>query len=170
MALAGTAPNPGPDLLKSQKDLAEHEWVAQDIREQLSRYGEVKSTPTQEWPLGGLKHLRTDFALSEQIPFMDLVTCLHPTPALGVSPRSVGLELLRESAWAKPRRRFGAPFGVHWPKEFDFACVAIRNLQWHEGATWLGSGCGVVEQSHCEAEWRELELKRSIVRKQFGVE
>lgn len=170
MALAGTAPHPGPDLLQSQKDLLEHDWVVKDIQTQLSQFGAVKSTPTREWLLGALKHLRTDLAVAEKLRFHELVLALHPTPALGVSPRAAGLDILRESPWAKKRRRFGAPFGLHWPNEFDFACVAIRNLQWHEGATWLGSGCGVVKQSQCNAEWQELELKRSVVRSQFGVQ
>lgn len=169
MALAGTAEEPGPSLLQSPKDMREHLFVANDIRDQLENFGPVKATPTREWKLGRLKHLRTDLAIEQEIPFQSLVEALHPTPALGVSPRGSGLEILKRHSSAVHRRRFGAPFGVHVPGEFSLCCVAIRGLQWHEGSTWLATGCGVVDGSEVEKEWQELSLKRQVVREQFGI-
>ncbi|MGE0764433.1 MAG: chorismate-binding protein [Bdellovibrionales bacterium] len=169
MALAGTAPNPGPPLLESEKDLHEHQLVVQDITRQLSQLGEVKSTPTREWALGKLKHLRTDLSVEAGADFMQLVRLLHPTAALGVAPRQAGLGILQKSAYASKRRRFGAPFGVSLPGEMGLCCVAIRGLQWHEGKTWLSSGCGVVAGSDPAREWQELNLKRSVVAEQFGL-
>lgn len=170
MALAGTAPNPGPSLFESEKDQREHQLVVDDIAQQLSELGEVKKTPTREWLLGRLKHLRTDMAIADDFEFMRLVRLLHPTPALGVSPREAGLGFLRKSAFAKTRRRFGAPFGVNVPNQLALCCVAIRGLQWHEDKTWLSSGCGVVAGSNPEKEWQELKLKRAVVAEQFAVQ
>lgn len=170
MALAGTAANPGPSLLQSEKDQREHQLVIDDIKQQLGKLGKVKNTPTREWELGRLKHLRTDIAISESFDFMQLVKLLHPTPALGVSPREAGLSFLEKSVFAKSRRRFGAPFGVNIPNELALCCVAIRGLQWHEGQTWLSSGCGVVAGSQPEKEWQELKLKRAVVAEQFNVQ
>ena len=169
MALAGTAPEPGPSLFSSEKDQREHQWVVDDIGQQLSFFGIVQKTDTQEWKLGRLKHLRTDLAVEAQTDFMTLVKLLHPTPALGVAPRAAGLGFLAESVFAKKRRRFGAPFGVNIPGRLALCGVAIRGLQWHEGKTWLSSGCGVVAGSQLEKEWQELKLKRAVVAEQFGV-
>lgn len=170
MALAGTASQEDSrSLLESEKDVHEHRVVAEDIRQQLKRFGVVKATPMREWSLGRLKHLRTDLAIEREVPFMDLVRALHPTPALGVAPRSKGLEYLARFPSGRNRRHFGAPFGVNLPGEFALCCVAIRGVQWHEGKTWLASGCGVVKGSELEREWGELELKRRVVQEQFGL-
>lgn len=169
MALAGTAAENTASLLESEKDQREHQIVVEDIRRQLETFGPVKATPTREWKLGRLNHLRTDLAIEKEVPFMDLVRALHPTPALGVAPREKGLDVLRELPSAGQRRRFGAPFGVNLPGELALCCVAIRGLQWHDGYTWLASGCGLVAGSQLEREWQELALKRRVVQEQFGL-
>lgn len=170
MALAGTNPNPGPSLLESEKNMCEHDVVVHDMVSELKKFGKVKTNPTREWILGSLKHLRTDIAVEGNASFMDLVNSLHPTPALGGYPRAKGKEWLKQSHFAKERRRFGAPFGVHIPGQLSLCAVAIRNVQWHGGSTWQASGCGVVKGSEPEREWQELALKRKVVREQLGLQ
>jgi menaquinone-specific isochorismate synthase len=170
MALAGTFPHPGPQLLECEKSVREHELVVDDLRTQLGRFGKVQETPTREWVLGSLKHLRTDLNVEGTSPsFMELVEALHPTPALGGCPRHLGTEWLKTAHYANTRRRFGAPFGVNVPGELALCAVAIRNIQWHDGQTWQASGCGVVAGSDVHKEWDELSLKRRVVREQFGL-
>lgn len=173
MALAGTTSNPGPSLLADAKQVFEHQVVVGDIQRQLARFGQVRTTPTRDWELGRLKHLRTDLAIEASVDFPQAVEALHPTPALGVAPRTAGFDILRASALASERRRFGAPFGFHkLADEREKACstavVAIRGIQWHENKTWQAAGCGVVAHSEFNAEWSELELKLRVVREQLG--
>lgn len=169
MALAGTAPHPGPSMLEDEKTMLEHKVVVDDLVDQLTQFGKVRTVPTREWVIGSIKHLRTDLAVAGNAAFMDLVMSMHPTPALGGFPRSQGHEWLTHSHFAKERRRFGAPFGVHVPGQLSLCAVAIRNIQWDHGQTWQASGCGVVEGSVPQKEWQELALKRRVVREQFGL-
>ncbi len=172
LALAGTGSLDGPPLLSDPKQLAEHNWVVQGLCDRLGGLGEVKVGPTFEWALSHLKHLRTDMevGLSKAPDFLDLVNRLHPTAALGSYPlEALPLWIERASDSNRSRGRFGAPFGFYQKPEVgpSWAVVAIRNLQWSQGQTLLGSGCGLVAQSQLLDEWNELNLKRSAVRKIF---
>ena len=91
---------------------------------------------------------------------------LHPTPALGVSPRKLGFDEIARWDDVTLRGRYGAPFGVLLPGTEGMRCfVAIRGVQWQDGSVLLGSGCGVVSESVLEREWKELELKRASVKR-----
>ncbi|MBX7231221.1 MAG: chorismate-binding protein [Bdellovibrionales bacterium] len=177
MALAGTAPVEGPSLLLSEKDLREHEIVVSDIAQQLQLLmenplaGDLVIGKIKEINFGRIKHLCTTMELkSTPCLFLDVVRRLHPTPALGVYPRSAGNSWLQLGEKADHRLRFGAPFGVNFSAGSGECCVAIRNIQWQKNRTFLGRGCGIVEGSQFELEWNELKLKRNVVLEQLGFE
>ena len=174
MALAGTR---GKDedraaiqLLADAKERYEHQLVVDDLKARLSAIGDVSIGPTQVLELPALYHLHTRVqARPRRAPsFMEMVRVLHPTPALGVSPRAAGFAEMRR--WDDPsaRLRFGAPFGAVWPEGMN-CVVAIRNIQWAGDEVRLGSGCGVVPESQVEREWQELALKRSSVKRLLGL-
>ena len=102
-----------------------------------------------------------------QRSFNQLISKLHPTPALGVYPRRLDYSILEELTNSKLRKRYGAPFGVCLPNGDAQVVVAIRNIQWQEATFSLGTGCGIVEESNLDKEWDELALKRSSVRSIF---
>ncbi len=194
MALAGTRRGLMTDMeeqhfLRDPKETREHSLVVGDLQKVLSQWGAVKVSPMFVTRLPNLAHLQTNLevALSAPLAFQDAVACLHPTPALGVAPRSLGLEWLQQWEGPQQRRRFGAPFGVrvHFSDAIGSAArgdqassieeclVAIRNIQWQDAADakgavvrrfQLGSGCGVVPQSDLLSEWQELAAKRASVR------
>lgn len=171
LALAGTTQVEYVNaLLADPKELSEHMLVVQDLRERLGRYGSFYQGSTVEWPVGLVRHLRTDVRVevSACIDFEDWISVLHPTPALGVSPRS-RVSWLREQPEASVRRHFGAPFGLMRSGDFHLCLVAIRCLQWRSGELLLGSGCGVVAGSVPAREWEELRLKRRAVKKILGI-
>ncbi len=95
--------------------------------------------------------------------FHDLCERLHPTPALGLASNKLHWQQLKEMDPPVLRKRFGAPFGVLFPEGVAKVCVAIRNIQWFGGNSYLGSGCGIVEPSQLQREWEELSLKRQSV-------
>lgn len=172
LALAGTtrAENEGA-LLRDPKELSEHLFVVNDLKERLSRYGRFEQGQTVEWPVGLVRHLRTDVkvAVDACIDFQDWIEVLHPTPALGVSPRSRA-DWLRVQPEATVRRNFGAPFGLSFGGAGAHLClVAIRCLQWRDDMVWLGSGCGIVKESVALREWDELKLKRRAVKRMLGL-
>lgn len=179
VALAGTRAKPEKSELVSQeafnllndpKERHEHQLVIDDIVAVLSKRGKVKVGETKTVELPTLYHLKTEIeAEIPELEFSDLMKALHPTPALGVSPRSHGFEEMHR--WDDPslRLRYGAPFGIEVPGKFAHCLVAIRNIQWQNDQIILGSGCGVVPASDVDREWAELKLKRDSVRRMLGV-
>ncbi|MBK9041239.1 MAG: chorismate-binding protein [Bdellovibrionales bacterium] len=174
MALAGTRGfgfTKG-DLLLDSKERFEHQVVVDALVASLEDFGILELSETYEWDLGNLTHLRTDLELAvgqnHAFQCIELVDRIHPTPALGAWPKAKGLEWLRKNR-PQEARRFGAPFGVRSPEGDFFFVVAIRNIQWHDGRTWLATGCGVTIESQAEREWAELALKRNFVLENLGL-
>lgn len=171
MALAGTRKvdiyqlDP-EEFVRDPKELREHNIVVDDITERLKPLGKVRVGKTATLELDHLAHLYTpvQVSTSEAPSFEKMVEALHPTPALGVSPRNQ-IALLRK--WRDPNSLLGAPFGVRWSDDNFLSVVAIRQLSWDEKFYYIGNGCGVVEESKFEDEWQELKLKRESVRKMF---
>lgn len=168
MALAGTARQEESVVFAvDEKEIREHEFVAQTLIAKLSDLGMVRRREREILDLGKLVHFQTliDVELYRSETIDSLIQRLHPTPALGPLPRtSETLANLYE--W---RQRlgcpgyFGAPFGLWRDGSFE-ALVAIRLVAWEGGNFQLPSGCGVIEESRLVNEWRELRLKRDAVR------
>ncbi|MFD2159424.1 chorismate-binding protein [Rubritalea tangerina] len=173
MALAGTARAEDRSVFAfDEKEIREHEYVAQTLVASLSDIGMVKRGERRMMDLGKLVHFHTPIEVfmygDHAIDY--LVRKMHPTPALGPHPRTPeSLELLYEwrSRLGAPRG-FGAPFGVYDHGEFH-AVVAIRGIYWEGEQVAVPSGCGVIEASRLTNEWRELALKRSAVKACFGI-
>jgi isochorismate synthase EntC len=178
MALAGTCPKADVaqrvSLLEDPKERLEHDLVVQDILQSLNAYGNLKIHGPQILELPTLFHLKTDIQCElnsdQAFSFFEACQRLHPTPALGVSPRSYGYEWMKSLPEQKERAGFGAPWGMKWSEEEALCLVAIRNLQWNKEGSRIGSGCGVVAQSDLQQEWRELLQKRQSVKKVLGLE
>ncbi len=178
MALAGTrasALESRLSLVNDPKEMFEHDLVIKGLKEKLGGFGDLQISPTYVWDLGLISHLRTDMQLEFAKPpsaenlFYEMCMLLHPTAALGVSPNRADWRFLKACDGARRRYRFGAPFGFLNPSGRSVVLVAIRNVQWLEDELFLGTGCGVVEQSRLENEWQELEVKRDSVRSMLGI-
>lgn len=177
MALAGTADaQHEADLRQGPKLAREHEIVVDELHRRLAGLGRVTLTAREVVPLGTVRHLRT--TLTVDLPkapqgqaLNDLIHLLHPTPALGISPRNP--ETLAQLNAFRDRCQipsgFGAPFGAVWPGGAVFL-VAIRGLFWENHTLHLPAGCGVVAGSDLETEWAELELKRNWIRNAFELD
>ncbi|MBV2167123.1 MAG: chorismate-binding protein [Bdellovibrio sp.] len=175
MALAGTCPKAEAlqreSLLEDEKEMQEHLFVLEDLKNTLKSWGDVKTAGPGILELPMLYHLKTEIEVycTQKPPFLSLIEQLHPTPALGVAPRSQGYKWMAEFPGQEGRRGFGAPFAFLGPEE-ALCLVAIRNLQWNRSVSMIGSGCGIVAASEFEREWRELYQKRLSVRKILGLE
>jgi menaquinone-specific isochorismate synthase len=176
MALAGTRAkiDDARSLFEDPKERHEHQIVVDDLAAMLAPYGRVSVGETHVAELPTLFHLKTPIEVEvEHVDFETLARALHPTPALGLAPRSYGFENMREWDEAESRVRYGAPFGILL-RTGDLAIqdclVAIRNVQWSNfQPPTLGSGCGFVKESETDREWAELKLKRDSVKKALGV-
>src|SRR5206468_3655166 len=176
-ALAGTRTiDRAQELLRDPKELREHRLVVDDIIRRLAPFGNVEIGAIGILELPSIAHLVTRIRFeesggSEKMSFAEMVRRLHPTAALGVSPRTdAGLRWLREADRGVKRRSFGAPFGLEREDRSAIAVVAIRNVQWNGSAVRVGSGAGLLLESRLEREFEELRQKRDQVKALFGVE
>lgn len=174
MALAGTlAKQDGSakDLERSTKDQHEHRLVVQDIAHQLKNFGDVSVGETSVRELPTLWHLHTPLKLQLDRPLEvdQLTMALHPTAALGVSPRQFGWRWMQELPGQSRRGWFGSPITFQWAPEEAVSLVSIRQLQWQDDQVLLGSGCGLVKDSRLESEWTELQRKRESVLRVLGM-
>jgi len=174
MALAGTARSSEQQVFAyDEKEIREHEFVAQTLVSKLSDVGMVTRSKRSILDLGVLVHFHTpiEVFLYGDKNIEDLVKRLHPTPALGPLPRTEETvsNLIQWREILDCPAFFGAPFGVFDHGEFH-AVVTIRGVHWNEEQVEVPSGCGVIEASRLVNEWRELELKRSAVKSSFGIE
>ena len=173
MALAGTAPveRVAPFAVNA-KEIREHELVAGYLVDTLAELGRVTRHPREIMHLGSIVHFKSDITVElGQVPDIgSLVRRLHPTPALGVLPRTP--ENLRRLADFRDAlgapRRFGAPFGLAVDGVFH-GVVGIRHICWRGDTVLLPSGCGMIAESEPAREWRELALKRESVKRMFGL-
>ncbi|MGI4791006.1 MAG: chorismate-binding protein [Janthinobacterium lividum] len=187
VALAGTLAAPetsDPAALLSlentfmadPKERREHRLVIDGIVDSLAPFGSVTVGETSVLKLPTLWHLKTplEVALREAPDFESLVHSLHPTPALGGSPRDASLQWLRRlDERQKPnsgRGSFGAPFGAQLPDGSAFCLVAVRNMMWDTKTLRIGAGCGIIQESRMEREWEELRQKRASVKKLFDLQ
>ena len=176
MALAGTRPVArAEELLRDPKELREHRMVVDDIVRRLAPFGNIEVGPLGTLRLPKIAHLMTPIFFAESTPekmsFAEMVRRLHPTAALGASPRNEAAERwLREADRGVKRRTFGAPFGIEREDRSALALVAIRNVQWHGDAVRVGSGAGMLPESRLEREFEELRQKRDQVKSLFHLE
>ncbi len=174
MALAGTARTAEQDDFEHDaKQIREHAIVAESLKLRLAAWGSVRSGPREVLNIGGLIHFITRFEVEMAKPPdpEELVRTLHPTPAMGILPRSAD-NLAALHAWRRQLgvpETFGAPFGVQWSGGTQMV-VTIRGLWWTPDAVVLPAGCGIVDGSALDREWRELGLKRRWVKQAFGLD
>lgn len=177
MALAGTTDAAhAADLTERPKLAREHAIVVDELQRRLAVLGNVETGERGILTQGTMRHLRTrlDVTLDRRPDgeaLNNIVRLLHPTPALGISPRTGSstamLQRCRESQ--DTPAAFGAPFGVAWPGGALFV-VAIRGVFWQGDRVLLPAGGGLVAGSEFNAEWEEMELKRAWVRRALELE
>lgn len=113
---------------------------------------------------GSFRHLTAMVEAQADSPrsFYDLLTLLHPTPALAGQPRSEALQ------WIRRQEPFGRGYYggvVGWVEATGDAqaVVAIRCALLRGSRAHLFAGGGLVLGSEPDAEWQETEAKLSVV-------
>ncbi|MFN2117286.1 MAG: isochorismate synthase MenF [Candidatus Promineifilaceae bacterium] len=171
MALAGSMPrgktadedqaNAG-ELFSSRKERHEHQLVTQAIRRRLEPITSHLNIPDAPdvYRLSYIQHLMTPITgtLNKQSGILPLVQLLHPTPAMGGSPRDLAMDFIRENE-PVPRGWYAAPVGwIDSQGDGEFI-VAIRSAVAQERRVWCYAGAGIVLDSQPDREWHETDLK-----------
>ncbi len=171
IALAGSArrgASPEEDdllarsLMESPKEQHEHALVVQAIRSLLAPLVDELTLDARPglWRLGNIQHLRTHVRgdLVEGCDLLDVIEALHPTPALGGTPRREALAVIEE---LEPISRgwYASPVGwIDANGDGEFA-VAIRSAVTAGTEARLYAGAGIVANSDPAREWDETSLK-----------
>ena len=186
-AVAGTRPRGAPadaasdfwlayDLLRSPKDHAEfsivRDWVAGALARVCVPASVAVDRGKSVLKQGGVQHLhaRLSGALVPSARDAHVLAALHPTPAVCGRPRRAAADLL---AAVEPfdRGLYAGPCGWVSGRGAEF-CVAIRSARLDRppadsssssSTAHIYAGVGVVAASDAGAEWRELDLKASLL-------
>jgi menaquinone-specific isochorismate synthase len=152
----------GQQLLNDRKNLMEHGYVVEMIKEALEECCSEVILPDkpQLMKIRDIQHLYTPVIgkCDKEASILRLVERLHPTPALGGLPKKEAVEKIREVE-ELDRGFYAAPLGwFDYQGNGEFA-VAIRSglIQGKEAS--LFAGCGVVADSDSESEYLETSLK-----------
>jgi len=169
--LAGSAPRGrtpqedriiGQELLGSAKNRAEHAFVVQAVEAALEQRGMHPDVPAAPglMQLHSVQHLFTPVRalLGPRETIFTLAGALHPTPAMGGTPRR------RAQAWIRDHEQVSRGLysgGVgYWRDDGEGELdVSIRCALVRGSLATLWAGCGIVEDSDPEEELRETELK-----------
>jgi menaquinone-specific isochorismate synthase len=154
-------------LLQSTKDLHEHRLAVESVRGVLA--GLATDVEVPESPhllrLANVSHLAShiEARLPTTTPTaLDLAAALHPTAAVGGTPRSAALDVIRELE-AAPRERYAGPVGwVDHSGDGEFA-LALRCAQLSGRAARVWAGNGIVAESDPDAEVAETTAKLDAV-------
>lgn len=161
----------GEQLLADHKNLVEHQYVVEMIKEALEEYCEDVSLPEkpQLMKIRDIQHLYTPVTgkCKEEASLFLLVNRLHPTPALGGLPKHEAVEKIRQVE-ELDRGFYGGPLGwMDYQGNGEFA-VAIRSGLIQGKEVSLFAGCGVVADSDAESEYLETSLKFRPMLKALG--
>jgi menaquinone-specific isochorismate synthase len=149
-------------LLHSEKDLREQRHVLDSIKRRLddlglsARHSEIPSVLR----LANVQHLRTPIEadLREGVRLLDVVAALHPTPAVGGSPREAAVARIRELE-GFPRGLYAGALGWMNARGGGEFFVGIRSALVEGPTARAYAGAGIVAGSSPDREYAETELK-----------
>ncbi len=160
------------ELLASPKNRREHAVVVDSIRRRLQPLTSRLDIPQepQVLTLSNIQHLYTPIRgeLARPQGVLPLVEELHPTPALGGTPRALALAFIRDH---EPTLRgwYAAPVGwIDGNLDGTFT-VAIRSAVVQGKRAWLYAGAGIVAGSVPALEWEETEWKFRPMKEALGI-
>lgn len=151
----------GEELLNDEKSRREHRYVVNMLRETLG--GLCRTVHSGEEPsllqLRNCQHLYlpVEGFLNEPWDDAALIAALHPTPAVGGTPRDRALRWIADNE-PFDRGIYASPVGWVGPDAAEF-CVAIRSGLVQKDRLALYNGAGIVAGSDPDEEWAELENK-----------
>lgn len=157
----------GAALLNSEKDLREQRHVLDSIVRRLAPLGlelSFPETPTLR-KLANVQHLHTPVsaALPADVHLLDALARLHPTPAVGGTPREAAVARIRELE-GFPRGLYAGAIGWLNCRGGGEFLVGIRSALIEGNTARVFAGAGIVAGSNPEKEHAETELKFRAMR------
>lgn len=171
-ALAGSAPRGadpesdrrlGAALLASPKERVEHALVVEAIRSDLEAYPLKHPAEPALRKLSSIQHLETPIEadVPDDSHLLELAGRLHPTPALGGSPRREATALIQRLEGSM-RGLYGGAVGWVDADGDGELCVAIRSLLLRGRMVTAFAGAGIVADSDPVTEATEMRRKLEV--------
>ncbi len=149
-------------LLESSKNNHEHRLVVDSIVGRLNSIGiEAEPTPKPNLlQLSNVQHLRTPIKARkpENTHLLDILSVLHPTPAVGGVPRETALPEIRRIEPFSRGLYAGALGWFNYEGEGEMV-VAIRSALIRGATARVYAGNGIVDDSKPEEETAEADMK-----------
>lgn len=150
------------ELMRSEKDAREHRLVVDAVCGALAAAcTDVTADGPAPVTLTDVTHLATTITARLRDPdvsAIDLALALHPTPAVGGTPRSAALAAIQRLE-PTPRDLYAGPFGWVDARGDGAFVVALRGAQIDGSRARLHAGAGIVAGSDPSAEWAETRAK-----------
>jgi isochorismate synthase len=169
VALAGTVTAPSlNEVVWGDKEIQEQQWVTRDIEQSLQKLGLLPSiSPVATVQAGPLFHLNQTISADRNgMDLKTIVNALHPSPAIGGTPKLKALELIRDLE-PKGRGFYAGYLGWIDADESDEVqadlYVTLRCLSWQDDCVTLYVGGGIVAGSHPDKEWEETQAKARVL-------
>lgn len=148
-------------LLNNPKDIAEHKSVLDFIVQNLSEFSaEIEYDPAvQIKKLNNIQHIWTPIKakLESGKSIFEIIEKIYPTPAVCGYPKNSAIKLIEELE-TFDRGMYAGLIGWFNGRDGEFA-VAIRSALIKQNKLFAYAGCGIVEGSTPELEYKETELK-----------
>lgn len=164
MALAGTKEfyEDVKDIIWTEKELKEHAYVADYVRQKLLTGGYLFDESEKETvPAGNVVHLRTLFkgkVNKGKTDWKQLVDLLYPTPAICGTESEATLQLIRKIEKHK-REYYAGIIGPFNEGNETALFVNLRCMKIVGDSAVLYAGGGILSESSAPKEWEETEMK-----------
>jgi isochorismate synthase len=173
VSLAGTKSlkNKNAETPWQQKEIDEQYLVTKHIQDCFQQHFSepLEISETKTISTGHLLHLRTDFKLqsqngSLQKKYFSFLKALHPTPAVGGSPKEKAIAHILKTEQHE-RAYYTGYLGFINPEGVSNIFVNLRCLKYENGKLILFTGAGITADSVPEKEWEEIQLKAETLLK-----
>lgn len=151
-------------LFNDNKLQREHQAVIDGVSSSLELLcdGQLKMESSKVLKLSRIQHLIALISgqLKENISDRKIIETLHPTPAVGGTPRDDAVDMISK---LEPFDRgwYAGPIG-YWGKKESEIVIGIRSLLIDNKRAHVFVGSGIVEGSNPEDEWNETESKNPL--------
>jgi len=158
VSLAGTKPLENMEEW-GEKEKIEQQVVTDYIRNVLQKYCEnISVSGPQEVIAGNVKHIKTSFSAKLNTGLWNLVSALHPTPAVCGIPLDEANQFIKQTEGYDRKYYTGFLGPCNMEGKTDLF-VNLRCAEVLTDAVNLYIGGGITKDSVPEKEWEETELK-----------
>jgi menaquinone-specific isochorismate synthase len=148
------------ELINSEKLIHEQQIVTDEINKRLNTIAtDIKTSELSIMKLQYIQHRANHITaiLNPDKNILDIITTLHPTPAVGGAPNEMALSTITNLE-QDSRKNYAAPIGFATSEYSEWA-VGLRSASVDQKTITIYAGCGIVNGSDPKDEWLETENK-----------